>query len=188
MIKVTLEFESADQAIVALGKLVGAPLKVASGSASKDSAAQAPGAPTTTRRGRSDKGQPRGSYKVDATTQAAAQGTEENRSTLESAQVIGKGGDSSVSSSTPVAAAPQTAAATPVEGDKPQPPGTTSPAAVPKIEDAQASIAKVFNEKKIDVAMQVLSRFGVKAVRELKSAQYAEFIQKCDDVLAGGAV
>ena len=168
MIKVTLEFESADQAIVALGKIVGAPVASRAWPAKSPigSTEVGPDAPTTKRRGRSDKGQPRGSYKDSATTQAAAPAEK-----LESTDLI---------SPVPAAAAPAPE----------QPPVVGSPPApVPaKIEDAQAAIAKVFNEKKIDVAMQVLSRFGCKAVRELQAGQYAEFIQKCNDVLAGGAV
>jgi hypothetical protein len=55
MVKITLEFESVDAAIVGLGKLVGAPI-----------AAKQP------RKGRDDKGQPRGAYKPRSEPPAAA--------------------------------------------------------------------------------------------------------------------
>ena len=62
MVKITLEFPSIDVAIVALGKLVGTPVKATQPVAASVAAGQgatAPAAPTTTRKGRNDKGVPR---------------------------------------------------------------------------------------------------------------------------------
>lgn len=154
MVKVTLEFLSVDQAIVALGKLVVAPVKATQPvppQASTDKAeAPAPAATTTKRKGRSDKGQPRGPH---GATKEAAPG------------------------------------AAPAEGDKPQPSGVTpspaaastvetptGPAQTPKTEDVQKALEGVFNKHGAQVAMNLLARFGVKRLRDLKPEQGADFI------------
>lgn len=71
MIKVTFEFPTIDAAIVAMGKMVGAPAKSASVEAPQ--AAQAPSAPATrSRKPRNDAGKPRGPYKEPPVQEPAA--------------------------------------------------------------------------------------------------------------------
>lgn len=192
MIKVTLEFENVDAAIVGLSKLVAVPLKVASESARKsDSAAQAPGTATKPpRRGRSDKGQPRGSYSHGQNAGAAGSAagtdngaapagvlevTDAGKATVEVANLT-----STVSGPVSVAPAPEPAAPASSSGLTHEITQSSTVvatgAAVPKIGDAQAAIAKLFETKGLSAAMDCLSRYGAKAVRELKPEHYAPFI------------
>ena len=76
MVKVTLEFSTVDAAIVALGKLAGgAPARAAAAPVITHVASTPPAAtleaPPRTRRGRSDKGEKRGPYKMAATPEAS---------------------------------------------------------------------------------------------------------------------
>lgn len=78
----------------------------------------------------------------------------------------------------------------PVEADKAQPPGVVpdSGAAAPTIEQCQAALTKVFEAKGLTVSTDLMARFGVKRIKEMLPASYAEFIAKCDKVLNGEAV
>lgn len=185
MIKVTLEFERVDEAIVALGKLVGTSTKVASASEAVTLTNAAAASRPSKRRGRSDKGQPRGSYKVDATTNAAGAGAPlvATDPVTVSAAVTDPGNAGTAATPTSTVA-DKVSQATQEAGAPP----AVAPAATITDKDAQASVSKLFEAKGLQVALQVLSRFGAKAVRELKPTQYVEFVQKVNDVLNGGEV
>lgn len=174
MIKVTFEFPTIDAAIVAMGKMVGAPVKSTSVEASQ--AAQAPSAPTArARKPRADAGKPRGPYKGEPPVQEPAAPAVEERT--DKADTLA-----------PVAAAPTPAPASPAEGDKPQPSGTPTPAAgVPAAEDAQTVFASLFDKKSIVVAKELLQRYGVGRVRELLPAQRQGFIAECNELLKEAA-
>lgn len=190
MIKVTLEFDSVDATIVALSKLVGVvPSKAVNPATIKQHAETAPAIQDTPnkRRGRSDKGQPRGSYKVGAATTSAAPVA--NGSAQADASLTA-GPKPSTQDSAPAVAEPKPAAPVSSPGVAHEIPSTTGvapAAAAPKTADAQAAVAKLFEAKGLAAAMDVLSRYGAKAVRELKPEQYAPFIADVDRVLAGGA-
>ena len=73
----------------------------------------------------------------------------------------------------PVAATPETVAP------------ATPAATAPTLDDLQKGIEAVFNQKQVEVCMGLLSRFGVKRVRDLKPEQYAEFSEKVQATLDG---
>lgn len=194
-VQLTLEFDKPEDAILALGKLIGVPaasLKpaVAAGEKGAESPAPAAVAPTRPRKPRADAGQPRGPYKdkeqnVAGTgaSGAPAPGTDP-----------GNGGQQAptlTSTTTPVPAAPQTAA--PVE-PKPSDKSAHAPespaagAAVPSPEDVQKAVERLFTAKDFDVCEQLLSRFGVKRGRDLRPDHRADFIKRADGVIAGEAV
>lgn len=54
--------------------------------------------------------------------------------------------------------------------------------------DAQAAIEKLFEAKGLEVSLQVLSRFGVKFIRDMKPEQYGPFIDLAEKVIAGAEV
>lgn len=210
MVKVTLEFSTVDETIVALGKLVGTPLKVASGPA-RGSVAQAPGVPTTSfvapkpnkaRRGRSDKGQQRGPYKTDAATMSGGAAghpvdtgndelklssvgvlgvTDTGKAAVEAANLI-----STVPSPVPVAPEPIKTAApdVPTTSGLIQP-AETPAAAVPvyKQADIQAAVQKIFAEKGLDTALRLMQQFGATSYSKIKPEQYVEFMTKVGEVL-----
>lgn len=170
-VKVTLEFKSADEAIVALGKLVG--IKTSAAPAGEVGAVDAvdarkkpeqPGAAEPRqRKPRADKGQKRDPY---GPRQQEAKGTEAGAPTVASATPdVGTGATGS---------APVTSAA-------------SAPAAVVKIEDVQAALGEMYEKKGHDISLAVLSRFGVQRGKDLLPEQWAEFIAKAKRVVAGEA-
>jgi len=177
-VRVTLEFEKIDEAIVALGKLVGGQPSKAADSAAPIKPVAGPSA-TKPRKPRNDAGKPRGPYTVNAeavvqppTGEATAQAGIASSAPASGAGVTdaGKTADKAV---TPMSTVP-------VE--------VPAAASAPKTADAQAAIAKLFDAQGLQGAMFVLSRYGVKAVRELKPEQYAPFIADVEKALAGGVV
>ncbi len=56
------------------------------------------------------------------------------------------------------------------------------------IELARDKLKELNGAKDMDTCLQVLSRFGVKRISELKKEQYQGFIEKCDAVIKGEAV
>lgn len=184
-VKVTLEFESVDLAIVALDKLVGTvPLKRAEARASSAPAAVPA---TRTRKGRSDAGQARGPYKD---TTGAGAGTVPTASSNGQAAVTdtGNAGTAATLPSTPAEQAPESAVVQ--SGAHPAPavggtPVVSNPAV--KIELVQAAIQKLYDAKGMVPAREVLSRYGVNAVRDAKTEHYALIIADCERVTAGGA-
>jgi hypothetical protein len=189
MVKITLEFPGVDEAIVALGKLVGASVKAAKPAAAIAQGAPAPDAPTT-RRGRADKGKPRGPHKpAEPSANAGATGS----------ATAGQPGPAGPQASTDPHRAGNDAGVTLTSADpvhpvapaaaQPAPASVAGPAAavLPEAE-AQAALEALFNGKGLVTAQEVLSRFGVVKLRDLKPAQRAEFIAKAKAVLAGEAV
>lgn len=169
MIKVTFEFPTIDAAIVAMGKMVGAP------GTSRAEPARSPAVETPVvgpdastsrkRKPRADAGKPRGPYK-DATAGQSA------------VSVVGAPADqaavtdpSNVGATTP---APDTTS-------------TSTPAdpavAPPDAEDATTIFARLFDRKGIVVAKELLQRHGVGRVRELLPAQRQGFIDECNELL-----
>lgn len=168
MIKVTFEFPTIDAAIVAMGKMVGAPV------ASRAQPAKSPevetpvvGPDATTsrkRKPRNDAGKPRGPYK-----EPAAPAVEERNDKADTLA--------------PVAAAQSLKS--PVEAVLPDVKAINK--AVPSAEDAQEIFAKVFDAKGIVRAKELLQRYGVGRVRELLEAQRADFIAECNGLLKEAA-
>lgn len=192
MLKLTLEFKTVDEAIVALGKLVGAP------SAPLRAAAVEPQGPVTAtpatrpgRKPRADKGQKRGEY-APRQPEADAAGAGAPKDTPLTAT---SGSEPAATPSAAPAAeasesrtAPKTA---PAEGDKPQPSGVVpASGAVPSQEAVQTALERLFASKKVPaegiaLCQDVLSRFGVTRARDLKPEQRAEFIAKAEAVATG---
>lgn len=63
-----------------------------------------------------------------------------------------------------------------------------APAPTVTQKDVEAALDRLFDDKGIEVTRAVLSRFGVNRGRDLKPEQYAAFVQKVEDVLAGKEV
>lgn len=153
MIKITLEFKGVDEAIVALGKLVGAPVATA---ASSPVGAEKPAAPTT-RKPRADAGKKRGSYKnVEAPAKESDEKTDSSSGAL-------------------AASTPETAAAPVVPEPSASPAGGA--AAAPKEEDAQAALEVVFTGKGLPAAQTLLAKFEVTRLRDLPAEKRAAFIE-----------
>jgi hypothetical protein len=164
-IKVTLEYNSVDEAIVALGKLIGAPV-----------------APVKERKGRADAGQKRGEYKPRETKGAPASATPSQGDT---------GGNTQTGVSDPAkageAATPQSTVLDAPKGPAPQAPATATTAGAPpstpaetigdKDGDAQAAIAKVYAEKSMDAVRVLLADFGVNRVRDVPKAKRDDFLK-----------
>lgn len=202
MVEIKLQFKSVEEAITVLGKMAGlgekkapqAPAAIgtaAQAGATSDTAAPSTQATTKGRKPRADAGQARGPNARTAQSNAETKGNidSESRSTLESASNGSAAIAPSVDSVSPSVSAPETAAPAPVEADKAQPPGATPDAAAPAtIEQCQAALTEVFEKKGAPIAMAVLSRFGTKRIKEMLPVSYADFITKCNAVLAGEEV
>lgn len=174
MVKVTLEFTSVDVAIVALGKLAGAPVKanipVAAAVVSvgaESTAAPVASATKPARRGRSDKGQARGPNAATLGANAAPDAVPAV------ADTAGAGTQTAPSN---VGEKPATLTATP---PAPAPASGTTP---------QQATEAVFNKHGAQIAMNMLARFGVKRVRDMKIEQHAEFVTFAAKVLETGSV
>ncbi len=185
-VKITLEFNGVDEAIVALGKLVVAPVKAAAKNPSAPAAveivgqsaavavaekteqpAAAEGPAPKTRKPRADKGQARGPYNKDAAPEQASTPAPE----------------SAASAAAPTPAAPaQTVPQAPAQ--------SAAPAAAGPVTDAQvmAAVEKIYGAKGYDDTAAVLARFGAKKWAQLLPEQRGEFIAKIDRVLAGEAI
>lgn len=177
-IKITLEYPSLEHAILALGKLAGgraarAASKTetvgAGGTAERASSTERPpAAPTvevspTTRKGRSDKGKPRGPYKNTPAPDvgSSAPAAEADPST---------GG----------AAAPEVGV---TEAEAPAAAQGTGPVAAPSA-NPQELLEKLVAAKGIPTAMEVLAKFGVKRLRELPAEKHGDFIAEVNVRLA----
>lgn len=69
----------------------------------------------------------------------------------------------------------------------PAPTPESAPAAsAPTQGDAQAALEKLFSAKGMEICREVMSRYGVQRLKDMKSEQYADFIQHAEKVLAGG--
>jgi hypothetical protein len=180
-VKVTLEYNSVDEAIVALGKLIGTPL-----------------APAKERKGRADAGQKRGEYKPRETKGAPASATgippEEKpqgaiAATGNSASGVteSRSGDPAASSTVPQAPGPAPSAAATAAGAQV---GSTTAGAPPletigdKDADAQTAIAKIYSLKGIAAVQGLLKNFGVNRVRDVPKAKRDEFLKAAAEAAA----
>jgi hypothetical protein len=200
-VKITLEFDTVEESIVALGKLVGIKARGVK-LASQDSTAAAGEALTVSalgggaaaepvkspRKPRADRGQPREPYgprnpEANAGAASAPAGTPAPATPA----TVSAASAAAPQAVAPVAASvPQTAA--PAQASTPAPEKTAPAAAVPTQEDVQKAVEKLFNAKGYDVTHDLLSRFGVKRGKDLAETQRADFIRRVDGVLAGEAV
>ncbi len=197
-VKVTLEFPSIEASIAALGLLMkpkaaatatnaGAPVAAGTPPAAAPGGA-APSAPATAKRERkprSDAGKPRGEY-GPRTEAGGAAGAPSNPAATTGANAAPVGAAPSGTTTEP--AAPQKA---PVDADKASSPGV-APAAdaagpQPSEKDAQEALEKLFNATTIGVSQEVMSRFGIKRLKELPDDRRAEFVEKCNAVTAAVA-
>jgi hypothetical protein len=188
MIRITQEFDSIEEAVLALGRQVG--------QTPEQQAAPAPAAPST-RKGRADKGKLRGAYEkvralgkevTPAMAEAAMLITPEQinaGAVVKSAEQATAGPAGSVAVTD--AGKAGTTSATPTST-----PATPVPEAAPapevKMADVQARLTKLFNEKGLETAMQVLSRYGAQALREVKKDELPALYAHMQVVIEGGTV
>lgn len=66
--------------------------------------------------------------------------------------------------------------------------GTATVKSVATQADAQKAIETLFNAKGLPTARDVLSRYGVQRLQDMKPEHYGEFIAHADRVLKGGEV
>ena len=170
------QYASVDLAIIALGKMVGAPPKVATNPG-------APDAPTTdrpARKGRSDKGQPREPYKPrtteapDALIKNLAEGTAAvNPPQITNGPVEG-GTATKVGTAGPDTAAPEKQAEPGKAGQQAATPNSTPSGAAPVTpEEATEKMLAVVG---IEVSRKALGKFGAAKVRELKPESKAAYV------------
>lgn len=162
-VQVSITFNSIDQAIVALGKMVGAapaPHKGAAGSA------QAPVVPApATRKGRADKGHKRGVY-APRQPEAKGEGTVEPLDSGEARKALPATAIDAVPAAAPT---PEASLAEPV----------------PSHEAAQKALEQVFEKRNLDTARDILSRYGAARLRDLKPEDRAAFIKDAEASVAG---
>jgi hypothetical protein len=162
MIKVTLEFESVDAAISALGKLVGVSTT-----------------PKQPRKGRDDKGQPRGTYKPRATEGASASPIPlQGKTTGNSASGVTDLGKAS-SVATPTSTVPQSApgdASIVAPATAGEANSTTAGAPPRTFQEAEAAFKTFFNAKGVQPARELFAKFKIARITELSPEQYAEFV------------
>lgn len=168
-VKVTFEFANAEEAIVALGKIIGAPTTAAVPPAAPQQLAEKPA-----RKPRADKGQPRDPYgprnpEANAAGAGAPVGAQPQGAPAQSTPA-------QAPTAAPAAAAPQAT------------PPAAPAAAAPTDNEVQAAVEKLFNAKGFDDCLALLSRFGVKRGKDLPGDQRANFIRRVDGVIAGEAI
>jgi hypothetical protein len=172
MVKITLAFDSVDQAIVALGKLVGTP-------------AAKPASDKPARKPRNDAGQPRGPHAsraapekaptIPVVASATAQPAAENGGNVQSAVPDpSKATDKAANSTSTPAPAPKGAEPAPATNATP---GTT-------LEQAQAAMEKVYKAKGVDTAKQILARLGTNRVKDIKPEALGQFVKMATDIAA----
>lgn len=195
MVEITLQFKTAEEAIVALAKMSGgAAAKAAAGEVNPSAVnpvTPATAAASRGRKPRADAGQPRGPNARTQSGAVAVPGTTADEAgsapagTTDASKAAERAANSM--STTPAqtvpgaaAHAPEPAAPAPVEVDKTQPPGvapgTAGPVEIPKIEEAEAALTKLFETKGLAIAQSTLGAFGVKRLKELLPEDRAKFI------------
>lgn len=151
-LSIQIEFKSVDEAIVALGKLAGAPSVP-----SKEAAAAPQGAATdapAARKGRSDKGQTRGKYAPrQSEANTGAGGAPAGQDALNAASQAS-------STEAPPASAPVEA----------------SPAATRA--EAQAALEALVSGVNLDAGIKLLAEFGTQRLRDLPDEKLGEFVAK----------
>ena len=178
-VKLTLEFKSVDEAIVALGKLVGVKVSAAPQAMTPvpESTAAAAEPRTRTRRPRADKGQRREPYGPRA-PEAKGEGSASD------APKVSEPAAQPVNPS-PVASVPQTAVPERT-AVMPEPKAQTPAAATPTLAEVQEALNKLYEAKGHDVSLAVLNRFGVNKAKNLLPDAWADFIGLAEHVLDGG--
>ena len=196
MIKVTIEYNSVSEAIVGLGKLISAAPGVRETPVARATPAPAPAAAEPNKRkGRTDKGKKRGSYKN------AGDGTANPAAASSVAGDVTQGVESKQTQQP--SPAPQTAAPAPTTngsahagsemspGPKTASPDPASaPTAAPEVTsaataaNAQMALEKLFETKGLQAAQSVLSAFGIQRLRDLKPEDHAAFIEKAGKAAA----
>ena len=84
---------------------------------------------------------------------------------------------SASSDAAPAAPAPEPAAPAPAqEATAGSAPATAGPVEIPKIEEAEAALTKLFETKGLKIAQETLGAFGVKRLKELLPEDRAKFI------------
>lgn len=178
-VQVTMTFATVDEAIVFLGTKVAAPAASrASPAKSPESPVVGPAAATTTKRKPGRPVVPKPTVEQAAAKPAEVVKVAEPAVPITATEIV--------NAKPPADVAKRTEAAV----EKILEPLVTAASAMLStaytLDDAQAAISKVFNGKGIELALQVLSRSGVKRVGELKTDQYAQFIADCTRVMEGG--
>lgn len=177
MVKITLEYDKPEDAIVALGKLIGSPAAVQ---------------PAKSRKGRADKGQPREPYgpRTNTTaTNATAVSAVKSGDTSSVVTDPGIGRAPARQTSTPTQAPDlSTVAVVPLstapDAEKPsaapQPTPVVAPAAPAAVlseEVVKAAFEKYFEKFGLEQATRKLAEFGVKRLRDLPAEKRGVFLQ-----------
>lgn len=194
-IKITIEFKSVDEAIVALGKMVAAP------GAPATAANAAPVAAASPRRGRSDKGQKRGEYKPRQQEGVPASAIpEEGKTTGNSASRVTESRSGDPAASSTVLQAPGNAVSAPATAEAAAPTAksaavldagtpTSSKATIgDKDEECQKVLGEIVEKRKLEAALALLSRYGVQKLRDIPKDMRDEFLQHAKLVAQGGAI
>ena len=171
MIEVKFQFNSVDEAIVALGKMVRVPAKAAAQAQEAQRTEQPASAPATTtrqRKPRADKGQQRGAYAPRAQDAGGDQGGTQPTGT--------------VAAATPAASVPPPARVADATA-APTTTTTATPATVTR-EQAVKKLEEVFAKKQIGGALEVLARVGVQRLRDVPDNLLPKFMEAADETLA----
>lgn len=182
MIQLTLQFKTAEEAIVALAKMSGGAAakaagqvdaKVTSGGATPAVAQPGPVAPKG-RKPRADAGQPRG---PNARTQNANSVVEAGTgSTVGAGAEVAGGAVTDAGKAAEQAANSMSTPESPAAAPEPAASVTAGPVEIPKTEEAEAALTKLFETKGLKVAQETLGAFGVKRLKELLPEDRAKFI------------
>lgn len=198
MIEIKLQFKSVEEAVAALAKMAGlggagakqAPVvpkvEMSAGTATPQVPATVQKSP---RKPRSDAGRARGSYKdanaaVEAgTAKSVGSGTAAEAGSVPDAGNGGQQAPTQTSTPLPASVAPEPAA----QEANALSATVQTPAAEATEADCQAAIKKLYETdgNKMARCEQVVSRFGVKRIKDLLPAQRGEFVAKVNAVLNG---
>ena len=181
-IKITLEFKSVDEAIVALGKMVAAPQAAVTAKPAPHDTGSGSVAAATSRKGRSDKGQKRGEYKP-RTSEAG-----NLPATLKPGETFNvEPGDGSIVVNAAPQGQPEAQAQKAQVTDQAVPAGA-APTIGDKDTEAQAVLESVLAKRGLNDALALLSRYGAKKLRDIPKSMRDEFMQHAKQVAAGGAI
>lgn len=176
--KVTIEFDSADEAIVALGAVL---------RQTKVVVPEAEAKVKTERKPRADKGQPREPYKPRQQEASGVGAGSSAQITTDTSNAGATKPAASTSTGAPDASPPNVAPAAPVaQAQEAKRAESTPPAAATITNDTvQAALEKLFNKLDYVGSIAVLQRFGVRRGPDLAQGQRAEFLRRVEDICAG---
>jgi hypothetical protein len=198
MVKISLEFKSVDEAIVALGKLVGAQTAkriapAATGDTTPTAASIAvppvSAAPATSRKPRADKGAKRGAYaqRIEPVPPIVApQPIPVVASATAHHDAAETSGNALISATDPsngaqlVAPTLKSTSEQAPNGAQPAPATNATPGTT--LEQAQAAMEKVYKAKGVDVAKQILARLGTNRVKDILPASLGLFVKMATDI------